>query len=67
MDRRRLCSPGGGYHTGHVAAVREQVKYLETTVRIQTERGHQVVSGGPYRYVRHPMYIGMILLNFGWA
>lgn len=35
--------------------------YLTTTVRIQEERGHQVVSEGPYAYVRHPMYAGMIL------
>jgi protein-S-isoprenylcysteine O-methyltransferase Ste14 len=35
--------------------------YLTTTFRIQEERGHQVVSGGPYRYVRHPMYVGLIL------
>jgi protein-S-isoprenylcysteine O-methyltransferase Ste14 len=31
-------------------------------VRIQEDRGHQVVTGGPYRYVRHPMYVGIILL-----
>jgi len=31
-------------------------------VRIQTERGHTVVSGGPYRFVRHPAYLGVILL-----
>jgi len=30
-------------------------------VRIQTERGHTVASGGPYRYVRHPGYSGAIL------
>jgi protein-S-isoprenylcysteine O-methyltransferase Ste14 len=30
-------------------------------VRIQTERGHTVTSGGPYRYVRHPGYVGSIL------
>lgn len=36
-------------------------RYLETTVRIQEERGHQVVSSGPYRLVRHPMYVGLIL------
>ena len=35
--------------------------YLNTTVRIQEERGHQVVTDGPYRYVRHPMYVGLIL------
>ena len=32
-------------------------------VRIQEERGHQVASGGPYRYVRHPGYLGGILFN----
>jgi protein-S-isoprenylcysteine O-methyltransferase Ste14 len=30
-------------------------------VRIQTERGHTVATGGPYRYVRHPGYSGAIL------
>jgi len=40
--------------------------HLETTVRIQTDRGHRVISDGPYRFVRHPMYIGMILMLSGW-
>ena len=35
--------------------------YLSSYVRIQDERGHEVASGGPYRYVRHPMYVGVIL------
>jgi protein-S-isoprenylcysteine O-methyltransferase Ste14 len=39
--------------------------YLTTTVRIQEERGHQVVSTGPYRYVRHPMYVGLICMGLG--
>lgn len=34
---------------------------LEPTVRIQTDRGHQVATTGPYRWIRHPMYLGMIL------
>jgi protein-S-isoprenylcysteine O-methyltransferase Ste14 len=38
--------------------------YLTTTVRVQTDREHRVVSTGPYRYVRHPMYAGMILMAF---
>jgi protein-S-isoprenylcysteine O-methyltransferase Ste14 len=31
--------------------------------RIQTERDHTVVTGGPYRYVRHPGYAGSILFE----
>lgn len=30
-------------------------------VRLQTDRGHQVVSSGPYRWMRHPGYAGAIL------
>jgi protein-S-isoprenylcysteine O-methyltransferase Ste14 len=39
--------------------------YFSQVVRIQTERGHAVVSNGPYRYVRHPAYVGAILLVLG--
>jgi protein-S-isoprenylcysteine O-methyltransferase Ste14 len=34
--------------------------FFSGTVRIQTDRDHQVVSQGPYRYVRHPGYLGVI-------
>ena len=30
-------------------------------VRIQADRGHEVITVGPYRYVRHPMYVGAII------
>ena len=36
--------------------------YLSTVSRIQEDRGQQVVSRGPYRFVRHPMYNAMILM-----
>jgi protein-S-isoprenylcysteine O-methyltransferase Ste14 len=32
-------------------------------VRIQTERGHIVATGGPYRFVRHPGYAGVIVAH----
>jgi len=34
-------------------------------VRVQRERGQQVVSTGPYAYVRHPMYSGALCLFVG--
>ena len=34
--------------------------FLSRMVRIQDERGHVVVTTGPYNYVRHPMYVGTI-------
>jgi protein-S-isoprenylcysteine O-methyltransferase Ste14 len=36
--------------------------YLSDAVRIQKDRGHKVCTTGPYRYVRHPMYAGVILI-----
>jgi len=41
--------------------------YLSPAVRIQKERGQKVVSTGPYRHVRHPMYAGFTLYVFGTA
>jgi protein-S-isoprenylcysteine O-methyltransferase Ste14 len=37
--------------------------FFSQVVRIQSERGHTVVSGGPYHYVRHPGYLGTILFD----
>ncbi len=38
-----------------------QNPYLSEVVRIQEERGHKVCTTGPYKYVRHPMYLGVII------
>ena len=37
--------------------------FFSQIVRIQSERGQAVATGGPYRYVRHPSYMGMILFE----
>lgn len=38
-------------------------KFFSKFVRIQKERGHQVVTTGPYQYVRHPGYVGWSMMN----
>ena len=40
-------------------------EHFEPTVRIQTDRGHRVVTAGPYRWVRHPGYVGALLGTVG--
>jgi len=37
-------------------------RFFSSEVRIQTDRGHRVESGGPYRFVRHPGYASALLL-----
>jgi protein-S-isoprenylcysteine O-methyltransferase Ste14 len=49
--------------------------FFSQIVRIQTERGHTVATGGPYRFVRHPSYLGQfavllvtpVILGSWWA
>lgn len=38
-------------------------KFYSETVRIQYERYHVVITDGPYRYVRHPGYLGYMILS----
>ena len=39
--------------------------FLSTQVRIQTDRKQHVISTGVYGFVRHPLYLGCVLLMFG--
>lgn len=41
--------------------------YLSAVVHVQEDRGHTVISSGPYHYLRHPMYAAAILLIVGAA
>lgn len=50
-------------------------RFFSPVVRIQAERGHHLITSGPYRLVRHPGYTGAIvgflsgpmLLGSWWA
>jgi protein-S-isoprenylcysteine O-methyltransferase Ste14 len=42
-------------------------KFAEPSVRIQSDRGHQVISTGPYAFIRHPLYTASIILFAGMA
>jgi protein-S-isoprenylcysteine O-methyltransferase Ste14 len=39
--------------------------YLSPVVRLQEERGQRVISTGPYRIVRHPMYSAILVFMVG--
>lgn len=42
-------------------------KFYSRFVRIQKDRGHTVISDGPYRYVRHPGYAGVTIFDLATA
>lgn len=40
-------------------------RFFSPVVRIQVERGHHLITGGPYRHIRHPGYIAGIASCLG--
>jgi protein-S-isoprenylcysteine O-methyltransferase Ste14 len=50
-----------GYSLGTWATVVN--RFFSSVARIQLERGHAVVTAGPYQYVRHPGYAGAIVTS----
>ncbi len=42
-------------------------KFFARFVRIQKERGHTVITSGPYQYVRHPGYLGTGIFDIATA
>ena len=39
--------------------------YLSSWARIQEDRGQVVIQEGLYQYIRHPMYLGIIMSFLG--
>ncbi len=72
----RLTAPPAGINAGALVAVLVAIlgtlltlwamlanPFFSGIVRIQQERGHTVASSGPYQYVRHPGYVGMLIFT----
>jgi protein-S-isoprenylcysteine O-methyltransferase Ste14 len=53
------------FSTGFIMWVMRENSFAAPVVKLQTERGHRVVSSGPYAWVRHPMYSGTVLFFVG--
>jgi len=47
---------------GLVLRVLRENPFLYRIVEVQMERNHRVITTGPYRYVRHPMYSGVLVM-----
>ncbi len=52
-----------GFAAGMGFAIRAMIvnPFFSTVVRLQTDRGHRLITTGPYRVVRHPGYAGIIV------
>ena len=51
--------------TGFIMWVMRENSFAAPVVKLQSERGHRVVSTGPYAWVRHPMYSAIVLFFVG--
>ncbi len=37
------------------------------SVQVTLQKEHELITGGIYRYLRHPRYLGIIVFNFGFS
>ena len=51
--------------TGFIMWVFRVNSFAVPVIKVQAARHHQVISSGPYAWVRHPMYSGIRLFFFG--
>lgn len=51
--------------TAFIMWVFHENSFAAPVVKVQAERHQQVISSGPYAYVRHPMYAGVMLYFIG--
>ena len=40
---------------------------LASTARLQIVKNHQLITDGFYKHIRHPLYLGETLRNFGFV
>jgi protein-S-isoprenylcysteine O-methyltransferase Ste14 len=57
-----LVTGGVGLRAWSIATLGRFFQY-----RIEVQADHQLITGGPYRYVRHPSYTGLTLVLGGMA
>jgi protein-S-isoprenylcysteine O-methyltransferase Ste14 len=51
--------------TGFIMWVFHENSFAAPVIKVQAERAHHVISTGPYAWVRHPMYSGVMLFFIG--
>jgi protein-S-isoprenylcysteine O-methyltransferase Ste14 len=51
--------------TGFILWVMRENSFAAPVVKVQAERGHRVIDSGPYAWMRHPMYTGVLLFFIG--
>ena len=52
-----------GFASGFGLAVWAMIvnRFFSAVIRLQADRGHHLITTGPYRFVRHPGYAGVLL------
>jgi protein-S-isoprenylcysteine O-methyltransferase Ste14 len=60
-------NPPGTCYRWEVLGVRNHSLRKQFSVQVTIQENHQLVTGGLYRYLRHPRYLGILVFNLGIA